>query len=432
MTRARRTGRSSTWLGLLAVALAVALVGMAAVLTAACSSDTVPETSVVTAISVPAGTIAGEEMTVTVDALGVGDVRLDVIDAFATTTLTRTVATSIVESIDIEVPAYLTRSSGVVTFRAYGAAGDDVSSSTVVVPARVVDPLDIVVGPRTIVANGADETMVVAFATDRFGNPLLDGTQLTMTLVDELTGSRVVESRIDGGLAAQLIGSRIVAQRVEVFASTVDSSVASRRVVFHEVPAPAADVSLVAVLDHEDPLVADGRSRLEVRTVRLADANGNALIDGRLVRVQTVGPDGLGQLTARTIDGAARFELAAPSRPGVVTLTAAVDGLTGSPIELTYAAAVSELPVEVSRDGDFVSVAVGPVRDAAGAVVVDGTVAVAAVSGVGSDADVRTLVEIQLLDGRGIAHFDVLESSGADSGELTVTVLGVATSEAWP
>ncbi|MGK0425066.1 MAG: hypothetical protein ACJAZD_002595, partial [Ilumatobacter sp.] len=92
----------------MAVALAVALAGMAAVLTAACSSDTVPETSVVTAIAVPAGTIAGEEMTVTVDALGVGDVRLDVIDAFATTTLTRTVATSIVESIDIAVPAYLT------------------------------------------------------------------------------------------------------------------------------------------------------------------------------------------------------------------------------------------------------------------------------------------------------------------------------------
>jgi hypothetical protein len=404
---------------------------MVAVLIVACSSDEVPETSVVTAIAVPDGIGAGEEITVTVDALGVGAVRLDVIDAFATTTLTRTVATSIVESIEIAVPAYLTRSSGVVTFRAHGAIGDDLSSSTVVVPARVADPLDIVVGPRTVVADGADETMAVAFATDRFGNPLLDGTQLTMTLVDEFTGMRVVESRIDGGLAAQLIGSRIVAQRVEVFASTIDSSVASRRVVFHEVPAPAADVSLVAVLDREDPLVADGRSRIEVRTVRLADANGNELIDGRLVRMQSVGPDGLGQLTARTIDGAARFELAAPSRPGVVTLIAAVDGLTGSPIELIYAAAVSELPIVVSRDGDFLSVAVGPVRDTAGAVVVDGTVAVVAVSGVGPDADVRPLVEIQLLDGRGTAHFDVPESFGADSGEMTVTVLGVAMSEAW-
>jgi hypothetical protein len=423
----RQAGRSGTWLVLLGLLLVAVLV----VLVAACSSGEVPETSMVTAIAVPDGTVAGEEMTVTVDAFGVGDVRLDVIDAFATTTLTRTVDTSTVESIDIAVPAYLTRSIGVVTFRAHGAVGDDISSSTVVVPAGITDPIDIVVGPRTVVADGADETMAVAFAADRFGNPLLDGTELTMTLVDELTGTRVVESRIDGGLAAHLIGSRIVAQRVEVFASTVDGSVASRRVVFHEVPAPAADVSLVAVLDREDALVADGRSRIELRTVRLADTNGNQLIDGRLVRVQTVGPDGLGQLTARTIDGVARFDLVAPSRPGVVTLTAAIDGLTGLPTELTYAAAISELPIVVSREGGVVSVAVGPVRDAAGAVVVDGTVAVATIIGVAPDADVRTPVDIQLLDGRGVANFDVSEAFDADSGELTVTVLGVSVSEAW-
>jgi hypothetical protein len=165
--------------------------------------------------------------------------------------------------------------------------------------------------------------------------------------------------------------------------------------------------------------------------VRLADTNGNQLIDGRLVRVQTVGPDGLGQLTARTIDGVARFDLVAPSRPGVVTLTAAVDGLTGLPTELTYAAAISELPIVVSREGGVVSVAVGPVRDAAGAVVVDGTVAVATIIGVAPDADVRTPVDIQLLDGRGVANFDVSEAFDADSGELTVTVLGVSVSEAW-
>ncbi|MGK0275175.1 MAG: hypothetical protein ACI9N0_001557 [Ilumatobacter sp.] len=427
MKNAQRTSRLRNWLMPLGLLLAAVLV----VLIAACSADEVPATSEVMAIAVPDGIGAGEEITVTVDAVGSGDVRLDVIDAFATTTLTRTVATNAVESIDIAVPAYLTRISGVVTFRAHGAVGDDISSSTVIVPARVSDPLDIVVGPRTVVADGADETMAVAFATDRFGNPLLDGTELMLTLVDEFTGVRVVESRIAGGLAAQLIRSRIVAQRVEVFARTVDGSVASRRVVFHEVPAPAADVSLVAVLDREDPLVADGRSRIEVQTVRLADANGNQLIDGRLVRVQTVGPDGLGQLTARTIDGVARFDLVAPSRPGVVTLTAAVDGLTGSPTELTYAAAISELPIMISREGDVVSVAVGPVRDAAGAVVVDGTVAVATITGVAPDADVRTAVDIQLLDGRGIANFDVPEALDADSGELTVTVLGVSTNEAW-
>jgi hypothetical protein len=115
----------------------------------------------------------------------------------------------------------------------------------------------------------------------------------------------------------------------------------------------------------------------------------------------------------------------------VVTLTAAVDGLTGLPTEFTYAAAISELPIVVNREGDVVSVAIGPVRDAAGAVVVDGTVAVATIIGVAPDADLRMLVDIQLLDGRAVANFDVPAAFDADPGELTVTVLGVSMSEEW-
>jgi hypothetical protein len=99
--------------------------------------------------------------------------------------------------------------------------------------------------------------------------------------------------------------------------------------------------------------------------------------------------------------------------------------------EFTYAAAISELPIVVNREGGVVSVAIGPVRDAAGAVVVDGTVAVATIIGVAPDADVRTPVDIQLLDGRGMANFDVSEAFDADSGGLTVTVLGVSVSEEW-
>jgi hypothetical protein len=129
--------------------------------------------------------------------------------------------------------------------------------------------------------------------------------------------------------------------------------------------------------------------------------------------------------------GVAMFDLVAPSRPGVVTLTAAVDGLTGLATELTYAAAISDLPIVVNREGDVVSVAIGPVRDAVGAVVVDGTVAVVTIIGVAPDTDGRTPVVIQLLDGRGMANFDVSEGFDADLGELTVTVLGVSMSGAW-
>ena len=381
----------------------------------ACTSTVPPSTTRVTAIDAPVRAVAGDIVSVEVTAVGDGDVRLAVIDAFVTTTMTATPADGVAR---FELPAAITRSAGNIGLTASGALGDPVTDSTLILPAAGVDPLDVLVGPRTVVADGADQTMAIGFINDRFGNPLLDGTPVSLSLVDEAGVVTVLDTAVDRGLAARLIGSGTVAQRVEVFASL--DSLASRRVDFHEVPGPAAVVEIVSGETDERTasLVADGRSLALILTAELFDRFGNRLPDGHLVRLRSDGPDGIGQYTARTIDGVARFEVVSPRVPGTVEFAATVDGTSSEPLELDFAPAISDLPVVWGWEDDVLMVSIGPVLDDRGAVVVDGTPAAVDVSGVDSAP-----LDVELIDGRADVEFESNERIGV--GTINVEVLGV-------
>ncbi len=394
---------------------------------AACSS---PEGAVVsrpTKVEAPQRVTAGELVTVVVEATGAGDMSLDVIDAYGITRLTEPLDEG---SASFELPARLTQLAGTVTLRVHGVDGDHIDAWMTIGPASAVDPLDIVVGPRTIVADGADETMAVAFVTDRFGNPMPDGTPVDLTLLDERGDATLLEAIVDGGLAARLIRSGTVAQRVEVYAGAADATLASRRVDFNEVAGPARDLTLAVERDDrlDPPLVADGRSLVALRTNVIVDGFGNVVPNGHLVRVRTVGPDGIGRLTSRTIDGIARFAMASPRLPGIVTLVAHADGASSESIELGFGDAVSELPVAWEIDDGSLVASIGPVLDAQRAVVVDGTSV--AVSSTGTvDAGP---IEAQLIDGRAIIDLGPIAPAHSDVDDVvTAVVFGVSATEEW-
>jgi hypothetical protein len=117
----------------------------------------------------------------------------------------------------------------------------------------------------------------------------------------------------------------------------------------------------------------------------------------------------------------ARFELVAPDRPGVVSVVARVSGARSLPVEIEFDAAVSRLPLRVSAQDDRVTVEVGPVLDASGAVVADGTPAT--ISGLANGDP----IEVELIRGAATLVFDRI--AAADLDVVTVTVLGVSTTE---
>ena len=134
---------------------------------------------------------------------------------------------------------------------------------------------------------GTDETMAVAIVSDRFGNPIPDGSSVTITQLDERGEATVQSTEVTKGLTAILLGSGTTAGRIEVFASSpgdssTGESVSSRRVSYREVPGPAVDVELVVDPRDAEGFVADGRMLVALRTTPIADGFGNRLVDGHL------------------------------------------------------------------------------------------------------------------------------------------------------
>jgi hypothetical protein len=388
------------------IALGVGAVG--------CSgSDNQPSASV-TNVLAPDEVTAGSTLEVVVEGVGPGDVELDVVDAFAVTTFAATMRDG---RATVTLPPALTSTSGLVTFVGRGiddgGRADSVVATTMIVPAAAAAAVDIHAGPRTIIADGVDQTMVTAIAADAFGNPLPDGETLVISLIEASEPGLDVTAAVDHGIVARLIAADTSAGRVEVFA-TADNGISSRRVGFEEVPGVASSVE--AALTGSPALIADGRALVEISTSVITDRFGNPLPDGHLVQLQSDGPNGVGVATATTIDGIARFRLLAPSRPGTVSIAVTVDGITGETTELTFAAAVSSIPVDIVRDDSGGAVVeVGPVLDDLGAVVTDGTPVTAIVR------DRIDPIELPLLDG--VAEIDI---GMLDPGtEIDIEVLGV-------
>lgn len=378
---------------------------------AACGAGDSAASAAVERIEVPETISAGDHLGVVVTGAGDGPVELDVIDAFATSTFELSLVDG---AVAFDVPEQLTTLSGGVQFRARGADASAASASTKILPAGDATRIDVHVGPRSVVADGADQTMGVAIAADLFGNPVAEDSPIEFTTVDA-DGTIAVAARVavENGLAVHLLSTDTVAGSVDVFA-TAESSVASQRVGYDEVPGLAADVALTPPAA-EAAWLADGRTVHEVRTEPIADGFGNLLPDGHLVRLAVEGPDGSGRLTAKTIGGIARFDVVAPARPGAITLVLSVDGAVSDLLELEALAAISRMPVSVSSDGGTFDVRVGPVLDAAGAVVVDGT----AVSANLDDERVDSLLF------GGVATISLDDSGGASGSALAVEVLGV-------
>lgn len=365
----------------------------------------------VVSVDAPAAAVVGTPLELTIVGKGAGTVLVDVTDPFATSTFA-------VELLDgdavFSVPTALTSMSGVLGFSVRGASSE-ADTSTMLSPESRTEDIALHVGPRTIVAGGNDVTMAVAIAVDRFGNPVPDGVQLDFTTIDNDGSSgdtsTTSTSTVTHGVVWDALRSDDVAGPVDVFAG--DSGATSGRDRFVEVPGAAIAPDVTTSNGDVEPLVADGRSVFTIRTTTITDRFGNVIPDGHLARLAVDGPDGSGRLTAKTIDGVARFDVVSPARPGPITFTASIDGDVGRPLELIAEAGVSTLPVEVASSDGRLGISIGPVLDERGAVVEDGTVARVRLG--------AAVAEVTLKGGTATIEVDVTEVVDA----VEVDVLGI-------
>ncbi|WP_157411192.1 MULTISPECIES: hypothetical protein [Actinoplanes] len=266
------------------------------------------------------------------------------------------------------IPSATTRWAGALTFVA--RSGEAIASRTMrVVPGAVVEPTVAEVGPKTIVADGADVSMMVTVPVDAWGNAQPDGTPVTMVRKRPTGGVERRRLTMAGLFAYAMLPSGKSAGNGLVGVSVGDAS--GSAVDLAEVAAPPLPFTLRTV---GFVPVADGRSLLTVRTSTLRDAHGNVEPDGTAVRLLYDGVAGEGEAASYTVGGLADFTLEAPDRAGRMRLRAECRGTTTARVlQVAFPTVDPRIPVTAARGVNEVTVTVGPVTGEMGALMVDGT-----------------------------------------------------------
>jgi hypothetical protein len=382
---------------ILAPALALVLSG-AGVLSCSTAAPPAPAAGSVR-LDAPPSAEAGTSYVVRVrPPSGVSEVQLSVVGAYRTVTHRLDIDG---ETAGFEVAAADNTVAGLVTLVASGPGLEPSSAELSVLPAEASGPLVPLIGPRSIVADGADFTMVSVLPADRFGNPLADGTPLSLRRLRPDGGVEDGELVVDHHVAR----TRLVAGTVagEDLVQVALGPVRGRERSFREVAGTARpfELRVDAVAGGRR---ADGRALTPVTTTTLVDRHGNPLPDGTMVEFRAVGPDGASTMQGVTIGGRATATLEAPGRPGTVDVQAWAAGTASSPLSVTFGAAVSSVPARARVEGDAVVVDIGPVLGPLGGYVPDGTeVTVRAVSSAGGSPGPVTRM---LRDGRGRVRLD--------------------------
>lgn len=315
----------------------------------------------------------------------------------------------------ITLPGEHTRQTGVVTLlaRAGTARGE---GQVEIRPNPPADPVQPIVGPRSVAADGEHETMALVVPFDDYGNPVAEGTPLTLRILhpgDVLEQQTLTVTNL---LAWGWVRSRTRAGRAVVSASVGDAH--GPDATYDEVPTWPAPFGLSA-----SPLnlPADGRQLLTLRTDLIRDRFGNPMIDGTLVTfvVEVAGSEPR-FVPAYTVDGAAEAQLQAPTEPGTVTVRATLYGVDSRPLTLSFAAgpAVGTIVVKAqvnARDG-FVALSAGPLLAALDQFVPDGTPVEFVLTGPGGAQQ-----QLTALSETGRANIE-LRLSELPSGSYTVQV----------
>lgn len=282
------------------------------------------------------------------------------------------------------------------------------SHSVQIVPGPAVEPIVPLVGPRTIIANTEDETMVVVSPTDQWGNPVADNTVVTTT-VDRPDGTREqTDHQTRDRVAAIRLLSGSTAGRTRI-ASQVDGAAGPVNVV-DEVAGVPAPFSIT--IDDQGRL-ADGFSLHRVSTDELVDVFGNRLPDGVASVFVVDTQRGRSFIETTVQGGVATASIQAPEKAGQVTITARVSGRASVPAEIEFLSAVSTFPVKTMFKDDELRVSVGPVVLSSGGYPADGTLVM-----ITDPASGAFLGETALRTGRASATLDTTLS------DIEVELLG--------
>ena len=263
------------------------------------------------------------------------------------------------------LPPAATQHAGVVTIE----VGEHIETFEIL-PGEVTTLVAPLVGPRTIAANGADETLAVLLPTDRFGNQVADGTNTNIIWEQPGDVDSTASPLTEDGMAWAMIPSGEVAGLTMVRATAGDDAVRANAVRIDEVPGTVRDITLTA---STTDALADGRSVVALHTDELTDRFGNTIADGTIAQFVFDGPSGRGAVTGTVQNGAVHMELSAPTEPGRLVGHLDIHGVASNEITVDYRSAIASFEARLEFIGEEAVLRIDNALDPSGAFVADGT-----------------------------------------------------------
>ena len=317
-------------------------------------------------IDVPEQVAAGERFTVDISGIEPTQtsVSLDIVTPYGTRRIDAVPAGG---RVAVEVTNDLTEQSGTMRLIAHTAIGE-AAATLVITPGEAVDRITPLAGPRSVVADTEDWTMVVLLPRDRFGNIVAEGTPTTLRARRPNGDEETIDGEVRNMLTWMRVYSGTLAGRTTVRAEVGDATGAEVDVL--EVAGRPVPFQLLGpALDGR----ADGRTLTTVETEQLIDRYGNVLPDGTSVVFRTTGPEGTATQVASTIAGRATIRVEAPTVQGVVTVQAHVGEILSKPLPIMFNGDVGRFELSATYNPAGTRVDIGPVLSVLGGFVPDGT-----------------------------------------------------------
>ena len=220
-------------------------------------------------------------------------------------------------------------------------------------------------GPRSIVANVRDYTMLVSIPTDTLDNMLPDSTQVALKTQFKTTIITTTHN-LKSGFAWKRVFSPLKIGRLSTGSTLGNRS--SKELIADIFPDTAQDFSITVDRNHT---YADGNEIITFKTTQIKDAHDNIMTDGTVVTFYMKDTSGAyWQTNASTVNGYAFAKALHPQSPTTWEVTAAITGIAHSQkLMQQFIAIIETIPVTIFKDRQIV---IGPLTSYLGQLVQEG------------------------------------------------------------
>ena len=270
------------------------------------------------------------------------------------------------DQLAIHIPEVISQHSGIIEWKLIAGETTLERGSFKLLPnIKQLKTVENYVGPRSIIANERDYTMLVSIPVDSLDNMLPDQTfvQMSKQFKGDITST---EKEIKSGFAWQRIPAPLTTGRL-ITGSTLQQ-ISSKELIVDIFPDIAVPFKITKSSNHN---YADGNEIIILQTDQIKDSHGNIMTDGTLVTFFIKDDhDNSWQTTASTVNGYAFAKALHPQAPSTWTVKGVINGMVESPeLNITFKSIIDKIPFSFSENK---TVTIGPLTSYLGQLVPDG------------------------------------------------------------